>query len=130
MKNAKSAIIIVSHGNLANELKNTVEMICGVSDNIFTLTLDVADDIVMFKQELISFNNKLSKFDHIYVFSDLLGGSVNRLVYEQFVNDDRYSLISGVNVAMLIAVLFEEAVNVEDIVNKGQLGIKDLKKIK
>ena len=69
-------IIIVSHGNLALELKSAMEHILGVQKNIGILSLFPNDDLDKKKDELEKLINELDPNKGIIIITDMFGGTL------------------------------------------------------
>ena len=90
-------IIIVSHGNLALELKSAMEHILGVQQNIEILSLFPNDDLDKKKDELDP--NK-----GIIIITDMFGGTPSNLAIP-FLKNKKIEVISGANLPMLVKLI-------------------------
>ena len=68
-------IVLLSHGHLASGMKNTIELIAGRQDNLFTYDayVDGNNDIKAFLLDFL----KIHLNEKVIVITDFLGGSVN-----------------------------------------------------
>lgn len=101
----KTKIFIISHGDFAEGLHKTVEMITGPQKNIFSFglkgdltTKKIAENI----KEEIKYN------DFAIILGDLAGGSVcNEAV--SLLNNQNCILVGGINLPLLIDLILSEA---------------------
>lgn len=96
-------LILVSHGNLSSELKNSVEMIMGPQSHIHALSLKEGESPEQFGKEFDQLSEKLSEYT---VFADLLGGTpcnvVTSKILSKHLNIDIYA---GMNMPMIISYI-------------------------
>lgn len=94
-------IIIATHHNLAEGFKSTLNYIAPDVVDIITINAYVDD------QELaVQIDQALSQFEkdeQIFVFTDLLGGSVNQ-EFAKEINSYNLKLISGVNLPVILSI--------------------------
>lgn len=104
--------IIATHGKMASGIKNTVEMLTGKRDDIYTI------DAYVENQEFVeTFERLLSLFEdeYIYVFTDIVSGSVNQAI-SGFLKNRRIHLITGINLPVIMElVLRNEELGDEEI---------------
>ena len=83
-------IVLLSHGHLASGMKNTIELIAGRQDNLFTYDayVDGNNDIKAFLLDFL----KIHLNEKVIVITDFLGGSVNNDAIECKNNYDFYVL--------------------------------------
>lgn len=117
-------IIIATHYNFAEGLKSTVEFLTSVN-NIQVICAYVDKDVKLEDQIKLIFS-KVNNDDEVFVFTDLMGGSVNQ-GFIPYIND-KFHLISGINLplVMTIALQGEELLTEDEIENiieeaKGQI---------
>ena len=128
-------ILIITHGELCEELKASLEFVMGekILRNIFTITIDKES------RDFDTYSNKISNFiiddQKTLIFTDMFGGTPSNISLT-FFKKDYVEIISGVNLPMLVKAAtiekyesFEEAVNIisnsgkENIIVAGDLNI-------
>lgn len=128
-------ILIITHGELCEELKASLEFVMGekILRNIFTITIDKES------RDFDTYANKISNFiiddQKTLIFTDMFGGTPSNISLT-FFKKDYVEIISGVNLPMLVKAStiekyesFEEAVNIisnsgkENIIVAGDLNI-------
>tara|TARA_Y100001970_G_scaffold290973_1_gene426490 strand:+ start:12263 stop:12658 length:396 start_codon:yes stop_codon:yes gene_type:complete len=120
-------ILIITHGNLCEELKSSLEFVLGEKslNNIFTITID--KDSREFEVYANRISNYITDEQELIIFTDMFGGTPSNISLSFFKRDE-VEIISGVNLPMLVKACtiekyesFEEAVNI--IKNSGQENI-------
>jgi len=99
-------ICIVTHGELANGLKDSCELIIGEQNQLYTLGLRHGDDFEEFKESVLNGIESVNNNDGVLVFVDLLGASpYNSVLFnlpQLKQNNINIRMITGVNLPMLI----------------------------
>lgn len=96
-------IVLVSHGTLAEGMKNSVQFIAGEASNVLTLCAYVKEHISLEQQIKTLFAQKLEHEEWIVV-SDIYGGSVNS-EFVKWLDKERFHLISGMNLALILQLM-------------------------
>ncbi len=100
--------LIASHGKLASGLKSSLEVLTGIKDNVTVINAYLADQPVNVAQEVQKFLKTLNKEDIGIIFTDLVGGSVNREVVEQTKDLKQVFVVSSVNLPTILAVVLDQ----------------------
>jgi len=102
-------VLILTHGKLADGLKNSVEMIMGQNDSFNTLGLYEGDDFTEFKEKVLEQICELDSGEGVIVLVDLFGASPYNSVmfnYQEIKRREKIvRLITGVNLPMVIESL-------------------------
>lgn len=94
--------IIATHGKMASGIKNTIEMLTGKKEDVYTIDAYIENqDFVETLQKLLD----LFKDEYIYVFTDIVSGSVNQAV-SGFLDRYRIHLITGINLPVILELVF------------------------
>lgn len=93
--------IIVSHGKLAEELLNALNIILGEVVNIEAISIGWYDDVEESKKKIKLSLQKVNKKNGVLIFTDMFGGTPSNLSFS-FLNDNQLEIITGVNLPMLI----------------------------
>lgn len=98
-------ILIATHGKMASGIRYTAELIVGKSEEITTIDAYVnpEDDIEAQFKEYFAAHEK----DRIFVFTDLMGGSVNQKLMK-YAESENVTLITGTNLAVLMQVMMSD----------------------
>lgn len=98
-------IVIVTHGELANGLVDSVRLIMGEQENIWTFTLTHEMSIEDFGQRLQNQILSLCENDSVLVFTDLLLASpYNQAItcYKHLSDTNRLRVLTGVSLPMVL----------------------------
>lgn len=97
-------ILIVTHGEMATGIMDSLSLIMGEQEQYQTLGLKHGDDIVEFSEKIQAGICGLDKGDGVLVLVDLFSASPYNQAALCFnkLKDHRYRLISGVNLPMII----------------------------
>ncbi|VYT94136.1 PTS mannose transporter subunit IIAB [Clostridium tertium] len=126
-------ILLVTHGDFAEGIKNSTELIVGKLEKFTTLGLYHGDSIDDFNKKVLDCIIELDGGDGVLVFSDLYCATPfnSTVVNNAELKGHDYKSISGVNLPMLIeALTCRDNMNLEDlseyVMDIGKNGIKEL----
>lgn len=99
-----TGILIVTHGEMATGIMDSLSLIMGEQEQYQTLGLKHGDDIVEFSEKIQAGICALDKGDGVLVLVDLFSASPYNQAALCFnkLKDHCYRLISGVNLPMII----------------------------
>ena len=97
-------IIIVTHGNLALELKSAMEHILGVQKNIEIICISSDDDLDERKNDIQVSIKKIDNNNGIIMLTDMFGGTPSNLAISSL-KTGKIEIISGVNLPMLVKLI-------------------------
>lgn len=127
-------IILVSHGKLAEGMKDTVEMITGKQKNLEAYEAHkngTSDD--SFIGEIKNSIDKASG-ESTVVITDVLGGSVNNEITQLLKDHQKLTVLTGMNLPLVITLvttansgLTQE--DIEEAINQGQKGVLSINKL-
>lgn len=122
-------IVLASHGELSQGLKQTAEMILGATSNIYALSAYRNEDEPIEKQ-LNSLIKKLGT-KNLFVLTDILGGSVNNEMLMLLKNNPDIHLITGMNLPLVISIATQtgeiDSSILETIVSESKNSLIDCK---
>lgn len=93
--------VIVSHGQLGEELINTAEMIVGKIPHITAVSIDVTTDVDSSREQIRRAISSVNKGSGVIIFTDMFGGTPSNISLS-FLDEAHVEVITGVNLAMLI----------------------------
>jgi PTS system mannose-specific IIA component len=93
--------VIISHGQVANELVTAAEAVVGELDHIRAVSIGWHDDVEMATNEIERAINEVSSGTGVLVLTDMFGGTPTNIA-AMFLKTDEVDLITGVNLAMVI----------------------------
>ena len=97
-------IIIITHGNLALELKSAMEYILGIQKNIEIISIKSDDDLEIKKADLEEVIEKVNENIGTIILTDMFGGTPSNLAIS-FLEVGKVEIISGVNLPMLVKLI-------------------------
>jgi PTS system mannose-specific IIA component len=110
--------IIVSHGKLAEELLNALNIILGEVVNIDAISIGWYDDVEESKKKISQSLQAVNKKNGVLIFTDMFGGTPSNLSFS-FIKDNRIEIITGVNLPMLIKFAsLQRSNNLKDVAKK------------
>ena len=116
-------IIVGTHGRFAEELVKSCEMICGEQSNVRAVTLvpgEGPDDVVAKYEAAIK---ELDCADGVLFLNDLFGGSPYNAACRLVINNEKYGIVTGVNLPMLIemvgAQMIDEGSDIKELMEKA-----------
>jgi PTS system mannose-specific IIA component len=93
--------VIVSHGQLGEELIHTAEMIVGKIANIIAVSIDVTTDVESSREQIRQAIQAVNNGSGVVIFTDMFGGTPSNISLS-FLDESNVEVITGVNLAMLI----------------------------
>ncbi len=110
--------IIVSHGKLAEELLNALNIILGEVVNIDAISIGWYDDVEESKEKISQSLHAVNKKNGVLIFTDMFGGTPSNLSFS-FIKDNQIEIITGVNLPMLIKFAsLQRSSNLKDVAKK------------
>ena len=97
-------IIVVTHGNLALELKSAMEHILGVQRNVEIISIKPDDDLEIKKSALEESIKRVNEDNGTIILTDMFGGTPSNLAIS-FLKIGKVEIISGVNLPMLVKLI-------------------------
>jgi mannose PTS system EIIA component len=94
-------VVVVTHGQLANELVNAAEMIVGDLPRFIAVSIGWHDDVNDAREEIAQAIERVDGDAGVLVLTDMFGGTPSNLGMT-FLAKDRIEVITGVNLPMLI----------------------------
>ena len=125
------ALILLSHGNMAQETLKSAEMIVGKIENAYVLSMDADEGMSGTGLKLDNcFENVGQNIKHVFVIADLLGGTPCNVAIQKMASMESVTLISGLNLAMLIEFAMSQYDDYEKLkehlIEVGRNGIQDI----
>lgn len=101
-------IILATHGNLSYEFKKTAELIVGEISNVNCFGMTKEKSNAQGKKELEELIST-SDESNLIILTDLFGGSATNICMELLLQGHHFSLISGLNLPMLLTLLTSDS---------------------
>ena len=93
--------IVVSHGQLANELLSAAEMVVGPLEHIAAVSIGWHDDVELAKDEVARAIKHVDQGAGVVVLTDMFGGTPTN-ISAMFLKENEVEIVTGVNLPMII----------------------------
>jgi len=93
--------VIVSHGQVANELVSAAETVVGAQSHITAVSIGWHDDVEMAKDEIQRAINQVSQENGVLLLTDMFGGTPTN-ISAMFIKENEIEIVTGVNLPMVI----------------------------
>ena len=93
--------VIVSHGQVANELLAAAETVVGDLSNITAVSIGWHDDVELAKDEIARAIKQVSQGAGVLVLTDMFGGTPTN-ISAMFIKENEVEIVTGVNLPMVI----------------------------
>jgi len=94
-------VVVVTHGQLANELVNAAEMIVGDLTRFAAVSIGWHDDVNDAREDILHAIERVRGEEGVLLLTDMFGGTPANIGMT-FLEKDRLEVITGVNLPMLI----------------------------
>ena len=94
-------MILVTHGQLAEEFVNAMEHVVGYQDDVATVCIGPSDDMELRRKEIAQAIRKVDSGNGVVILTDLFGGTPSNLAIS-LLEAGRTEVIAGINLPMLI----------------------------
>ena len=95
--------VIVSHGQVANELVAAAEAVVGDLSHITAVSIGWHDDVEMAQDEIRRAIDKVSSGVGVLLLTDMFGGTPTN-ISAMFLKENEVEIVTGVNLPMVIKV--------------------------
>lgn len=122
--------LVASHANFVTGAQSTIELFAGKSKNI-TYIAAYNDENTTLEKQLDDFFKEITEKDHVLVFTDMFGGSVNQQISLRAAKFNNVFIIAGFNLPVVLEALLSAEPITEEFVDKLiQSGRVSLQKVK
>lgn len=94
-------IVVVAHGQFANELVATTEFIVGKKENIVSVMTDPTKPVEVLREDIANAIKKVDKGDGVLILTDMFGGTPSNISLS-FLEENHVEVLAGVNLPVLI----------------------------
>lgn len=107
--------IIVSHGQLANELLAAAEAVVGDLSHITAVSIGWHDDVELARNEISRAIAKVANGAGVLVLTDMFGGTPTN-ISAMFLAENELEIVTGVNLPMVIKLAtVNDAISLKDL---------------
>ncbi len=93
--------VIVSHGQVANELLAAAETVVGAQSHIVAVSIGWHDDVELAKSEISRAIEQVSEGIGVLLLTDMFGGTPTN-ISAMFIKENETEIVTGVNLPMVI----------------------------
>jgi len=94
-------VILVTHGNLADEFVNAMEHVVGKQDAVATVCIGPNDDMEQRRDDISAAIQNVDSGSGAIILTDLFGGTPSNLAIS-LLEEGKVEVIAGINLPMLI----------------------------
>ncbi|PWK63449.1 PTS sugar transporter subunit IIA [Aminobacter sp. AP02] len=94
-------LVLVTHGQLAEEFRHAVEHVVGPQENFETVSIGADDDMAQRRSDIINAVERADTGTGVVVLTDMFGGTPSNLAIS-VMEAGRVEVIAGMNLPMLI----------------------------
>lgn len=117
--------VIVSHGQVANELVAAAEAVVGDLEYITAVSIGWHDDVEMAKGEIERAIARVSTGAGVLLLTDMFGGTPTNIA-AMFLESGKVEIVTGVNLPMVIKVAsVNKEISLADLAREVELQGKD-----
>ena len=99
--------VIVTHGQLANELVSAAEMIVGEINHITAVSIGWHDDVDVAREEIDRAIKRVDMGSGVLVLTDMFGGTPTNIA-ASFLGEVIVEIVTGVNLPMVIKLATQD----------------------
>ena len=93
--------VIVTHGQLANELLAAAETVVGELNHIAAVSIGWNDEVEAAREQIARAVKKVSKGNGVLLLTDMFGGTPTN-ISAMFLGENETEIVTGVNLPMVI----------------------------
>lgn len=112
-------LMIITHGNLALELRSAMEHMIGDQNDIEIFSITPEDDIDIQKNNIEKKLKELNQGKGVIILTDVFGGTPSNLALN-FLDPGVVEIMSGVNLPMLIKICQLRDKNILEVIQEGK----------
>ena len=94
-------IVLVTHGNLAQEFKAALEHVVGPQQQIEAVTIGPDDDVEQRRKDIVDAIKRVDSGEGVAVLTDMFGGTPSNLSIS-CMSQPKVEVIAGINLPMLV----------------------------
>ena len=113
-------MVLVTHGNLANEFVAAMQHVVGKQEQVETVCIGPEDNMEVRREEILRKVEQVDSGNGTLVLTDLFGGTPSNLAIS-IMDKAKVEIIAGVNLPMLIKIAtLRKEKNLKDTVEGAQ----------
>ncbi len=113
-------LVIVTHGELATELRRATEHVVGPQDAMATICIGPDDDMERRRDDIRAAVESVEQGKGVIIFTDMFGGTPSNLSISML-REGKIEVVAGVNLPMLIKLIeARETASLEEAAEKAK----------
>lgn len=96
-------VLIITHGNLGNELIQVTRLIRGEMEGALAISVDETKGVESLKKEITTAIKQLDSGKGVLILTDLFGGTPSNISLS-FLKEGKVEVVTGVNLPMMLKV--------------------------
>ncbi len=96
-------LVLVTHGNLANEFISAMQHVVGKQEQVAPVCIGPEDDMEMRRAEILRKVGEVNDGSGVVVLTDMFGGTPSNLAIS-IMDKAKVEIIAGINLPMLIKI--------------------------
>ena len=96
-------LVLVTHGNLANEFISAMQHVVGHQAQVAGVCIGPEDDMEMRRNEILEKVNEVDSGDGVVLLTDMFGGTPSNLALSMM-DRANVEILAGINLPMLIKI--------------------------
>ena len=109
-------LVLVTHGNLADEFRAALEHVVGAQSKLATICIGPDDNMEQRRQDIVDAISTVDEGKGVVLLTDMFGGTPSNLAIS-LLEKDHVEVIAGINLPMLIKFSsIRETMNLEEAV--------------
>lgn len=109
--------VIVTHGQLANELVSAAEMIVGEISHITAVSIGWHDDVDVARAEIERAVQRIDTGSGVLLLTDMFGGTPTNIA-ASFLGQAKVEVVTGVNLPMVIKLATQNEESLSDLARR------------
>jgi PTS system mannose-specific IIA component len=96
--------VIISHGQVANELLSAAETIVGSIDDIVAVSIGWHDDVEVAREAIARSIDRVNSGNGVLLLTDMFGGTPTNIAATFLGEDKKIEIVTGVNLPMVVSL--------------------------
>jgi PTS system mannose-specific IIA component len=96
--------VIISHGQVANELLSAAETIVGNIDDIVAVSIGWHDDVEVAREEIARSIDRVNTGNGVLLLTDMFGGTPTNIAATFLGEGKAIEIVTGVNLPMVVSL--------------------------
>ena len=96
-------LVLVTHGNLANEFISAMQHVVGPQEQVAGVCIGPEDDLEMRRNEILEKVNSVNTGEGVVLLTDMFGGTPSNLALSMM-DRANVEILAGINLPMLIKI--------------------------